>query len=923
MQSSARKSTVGKTAVQLPELRIRVDDDLLEAFDHLCGVAGDLVGAVPPQLIAKHVLDITADGDWPVRQAAMMAIVARFRYAHRDQLRVSQRPKTATGLGLYQTRRFRSNARPYDTQLWSVLPLRASCGCPDFVRNSLGICKHILVALIDLLQRPRKFECALAVAPDSVGPALRWHPVRPMLGMGDWLERTTLRSNHGSAAVAVRAAKWFQLPGPDVATTLRGLSTGMPSGMPLKDRSGLGARRRDLVEDLLAFVQHEQRRDERDGHDGWDPALLRLLRYEKERLERIASDGLTPRQIAGHLRNLKCKLYAYQTDGVRRVLAAGRLLLADDMGLGKTIQAVACCHVWFRTHQVKRGLVIVPASLKSQWLREWHHFSDTPVRVVDGSPTERQAIYRNQKSGYLIANYEQVLRDLPLMHGWSPDAVVLDEAQRIKNWATKTASYVKQLQPRLRLVLTGTPLENRLDELYSILEWVDPLALEPVWRLGPWHTAWTDGRHEAKGARHLDTLRERLQPSLMRRVRQEVLDQLPARTDTRVSVALTPVQQNAHHDYSQSIAQLVRLSKKRPLSQVEFFRLMSLLTMQRMICNGMALFEYKDTWNSLRRQQPTNAVLERLASPKLVEFRELVRSLVIDQRRKVLVFSQWRRMLQLAHWVVQDLLAADGCRAVFFSGHESQKRRTHNIVDFHDDPNARLMLATDAGGVGLNLQRAANCCINLEVPWNPAVLEQRVGRIYRLGQKHPIEVYNLVSEDGLESHICSLVGNKKALFTGLFDGTCNEVAFERSGSFLSKVESVIEDLPALTLAGAEGDNFVDDDSGDRLGDDDAASSAIDSAAVNDDAASLAMDSASVGDDARDDVEPVVGGDSMAADNEVSGPALAARVGEAFAKVRMRAQNDGSLTLEAPPEAAAALAAVFRGMADMFGRTASN
>ena len=112
--------------MQLPELRIRVDDDLLEAFDHLCGVAGDLVGAVPPQLIAKHVLDITADGDWPVRQAAMMAIVARFRYAHRDQLRVSQRPKTATGLGLYQTRRFRSNARPYDTQLWSVLPLRAS-----------------------------------------------------------------------------------------------------------------------------------------------------------------------------------------------------------------------------------------------------------------------------------------------------------------------------------------------------------------------------------------------------------------------------------------------------------------------------------------------------------------------------------------------------------------------------------------------------------------------------------------------------------------------------------------------------------------------------------------------------------------------------------------------------------------------------
>ena len=114
---------------------------------------------------------------------------------------------------------------------------------------------------------------------------------------------------------------------------------------------------------------------------------------------------------------------------------------------------------------MRRGLVVVPASLKSQWHREWLAFSDAPVEVVEGSPEDRRAAYRAQRRGFLIVNYEQALRDLDLMLGWGPGIVVLDEAQRIKNWATKTAAYIKQLQPTYRLVLTGTPMENRIDEL--------------------------------------------------------------------------------------------------------------------------------------------------------------------------------------------------------------------------------------------------------------------------------------------------------------------------------------------------------------------------------------------------------------------------------------------------------------------------
>jgi SNF2-related domain len=133
--------------------------------------------------------------------------------------------------------------------------------------------------------------------------------------------------------------------------------------------------------------------------------------------------------------------------------------------------------------------------------------SDAPATVVDGNPSQRRAAFKACRHGFLFGNYEQLLRDLDVVRDWAPDIVVLDEAQRIKNWATKTALTVKRLDPTYRLVLTGTPIENRLDELASIVEWVDDLALEPKWRLAAWHTMPVDGEAEMSGARNLETLR--------------------------------------------------------------------------------------------------------------------------------------------------------------------------------------------------------------------------------------------------------------------------------------------------------------------------------------------------------------------------------------------------------------------------------
>jgi superfamily II DNA or RNA helicase len=769
-----------------------------------------------------------------------------------------------------------------------VAPLIGSCDCKDFQKGGLGLCKHLLVALDDLASKPGKWERAVAT---GTGLAMRdarlvWDPIRPLTGRGDWLDRVAWSpgaeggGNGGRPPELVQ--RWFAA-GPGPAWELAEAVSEDP------------AKRLQLVEALRGFIQGQWA-----DHGAFpsDPALTPLLEREHRRLGRLQNGAALGAAAASAMGTLKMPLYPYQREGTARFLGAGRLLLADDMGLGKTVQAIAACHVLWHRGDVKRGLLVVPAPLKSQWVREWQKFSDAPVEVVDGPPAQREAIYRETGSGFLVANYEQVLRDLGLMHHWDPDLMVLDEAQRIKNWATKTAAYVKRLQPRYRLVLTGTPMENRLDELASIMDWVDEHAIEPKWRLGPWHATLCDGRQEVAGARNLDTLRIRLADVMVRRLRSEVLGQLPPRTDTRAPVDLTLAQREEHDDLNQPIASILSKGKNRPLTQAEFLKLMQLLTTQRIICNGLAQLQFLEVWPTLQEiDRPQETVLRGLNSPKLIEMRELVRQLVVDGGQKAVVFSQWRRMLRLASWAVSDLLADSGLRSAFFSGDEGQKRRTQNIVDFHDDPTLAVLFSTDAGGVGLNLQRAASCVVNLELPWNPAVLEQRIGRVHRLGQKQPVQVYNLVSEHGIEARIASLVDDKQALFSGLFDGTSNELQFTGSGRFLDRLERLVERVEAPDLG--EPDEQLDEVAVPGRGEDPSA----------EEMAPTGRTPAP---------QPVPTPSQRPPAPMVDGP----RVQQLLAGLRVERTDDGGLRIDAPPEAAGALAAMFQSMADLLAAAAN-
>ena len=832
-----------------------------ETYQTLLARAHRRTGGVSPERIVRHVLSVTHGGDWPVQRDALDAVLRRCASAQTDEIQIVGRPRGRL-LGLYATRRQGSRARPYRTLLRRIEPLDGSCECADFLRNSLGLCKHLVAVLEHVVSKRYRGIIERELAPELA--PLRWDPVRPLTGPGDWLARI----------------RWVDgAPDPNLRRWLRpAKGNGWAAAIPEASEQRLA-----LVDRLRAAL--------RDGNG--EPALHALLQEERGRLVRRIQTSSTRKHLHRALHTLKQSLYRYQHDGVERFLTRGRLLLADDMGLGKTAQAIAACHALWHTGRVRRGLLVVPAALKPQWLREWQLFTDAPAAVVDGTPGERRAAFEACRRGFLLGNYEQLIRDLDVVREWRPDIVVLDEAQRIKNWATKTALAVKRLDPPYRLVLTGTPMENRLDELASIVEWVDDLALEPKWRLAAWHTTPVDGTTEIGGARNLDTLRTRLATCMVRRTRREVLSQLPARTDTRIPIEMTAEQMDEHDALNMPIAQILGRAKRRPLAQPEFLRLMTLLTTQRIIANGLAQLRFEQIWPDLSRiERPTDATLRGIASPKLVELRELIGQLALTEGRKVVVFSQWRRMLRLAHWATRHQLAREGVTPAFFTGQEGQRRRTQNLVDFHDDPACRVLFATDAGGVGLNLQRAASACINIELPWNPAVLEQRVGRIHRLGQRRPIDVYNLVSEPGIESRIADLVGSKKALFTGLFDGTTDEVTFERSGSFLSRIERIV--APAITRVPvrAEDTNVSEDDGAERE---------IEAVVA-----------------AADESRDVVG---VAASRAEPMPS-AATIQRLVAGVTVQRTASGGLVIEAPPETASTLAALFSGMAQLLEAAAT-
>jgi SNF2 family DNA or RNA helicase len=413
------------------------------------------------------------------------------------------------------------------------------------------------------------------------------------------------------------------------------------------------------------------------------------------------------------------------------------------MGLGKTIQAVGVAELLAREAGIRKVLVICPASLKSQWRNEIHRFCSRDVQLIAGRTAERTGQYNNG-CFFTVCNYEQVLRDLLSIEQVPWDLIVLDEGQRIKNWEAKTSRVVKALRSRFALVLSGTPLENRLEELYSVVQFIDDRRLGPGFRFFNVHRL-LDERGKVLGYKNLDQLRQRLRPVLLRRTRDSVRLELPERTTEIVRIAPTDEQKALHHAHMQVVVSIVR---KKFITEMDLLRLRTALLMCRMSANGTYL---------VNKEQPNYSTkLERLA--------ELFDDLADEEGRKVVLFSEWTTMLNL----IEPLLAKRKMPFVRLDGSVPQNKRQELVHRFQTDPACRFFLTTNAGSTGLNLQ-AANTVINVDLPWNPAVLEQRIARAHRMGQTQPVQVFVLVTEETIEERLLDTLAAKRELALAALD----------------------------------------------------------------------------------------------------------------------------------------------------------
>jgi superfamily II DNA or RNA helicase len=606
------------------------------------------------------------------------------------------------------------------------------CTCPDFATNQLGTCKHI-EAVLHKLQKRRDFKKICGLPPPIPYVWLDWEATRPPLVR---LHRT----GEMDAALAGLLDDHFDAD---------------------------GAFQRRLPEDFLRLADQVAGRSDLDlGEDALGHA--RHLAATAARQVRAREIDGRIRATGGRLPGVSARLYPYQVEGIAFLAGNGRALLADDMGLGKTLQAIAAATWLHQEAEVQGVLIVCPASLKQQWAREIGKFTGLASQVVQGPAAARAVQYR-QGASFHIINYELVLRDLPVINETlRPDLLILDEAQRIKNWRTKIAAAVKRIPSRYAFVLSGTPLENRLEDLYSLMQVVDQKVLGPLWRyLVDFHV--TDERGKVLGYRNLAELRRRIAPVMLRRDRRLVRDQLPERIEQRLDVPLTPVQRGLHDDAVTNAGRLAQIAKKRPLTPSEQNRLLAALQQARMACNAAGLVDK-----------------ETQGSPKLDELESILDELCLQSGLKAVVFSQWEQMTQM----VELRLRRIGLGCVRLHGGVPSAHRGDLIDRFRNDDAIQVFISTDAGGVGLNLQ-CASVLVNLDIPWNPAVLDQRIARVHRLGQTEKVQILLLVAADSYEERVLALVQGKRELFDNVVDP---EAAEDVVGISKKLVEVLTEDL---------------------------------------------------------------------------------------------------------------------------------
>ena len=662
-------------------------------------------------------------------------VALRRQQALREHFNISE---LGTGFspGEYQVRNPRSHSQYKVIYRGAYSPWNY-CSCPDFRTSGLGTCKHVEGVKLWLQAEGKK---PYRGEPEYTSVYIDYHGERNI--------RIRIGEAHRKELTAL-AQEYF-----DQAQMLR-------------------------PEAYARFDTFLERARNIDSSFRCYPDALELVINQRERLQREALvESVYSDETLDAL--LTSKLYPYQKEGVRFAIKAGKSIIADEMGLGKTVQAICCAEIFLRERLAESVLIVCPNSLKYQWKSEIERFTGArgkeqgarEVLIVEGYASKRLELYKAHAS-YKIVSYQSLLGDMKTLGRLSTDLLIMDEVQRLKNWNTQLAQAVRRIDSHYSVLLSGTPLENKLDELVSIVQLADPYCLAPLYRFRYDHIVTDPVSGKAIGYKNLNDIRERLKGTLIRRTKQSVQLQLPKRTDQFLIIPMTPEQCSRHEELHSAVARLAsKWQRTGSLSEEERRRLLLMLGQMRMLADSTFIIDQD---------------LEHRHDMKVGEVMNILEDALCGGEEKIVVFSEWERMSRL----IAMELDARGIRYEFLHGSVPAKKRGELIERFQNDKDCRIFLSTDSGSTGLNLQ-VASILINLDLPWNPAVLEQRIGRIYRIGQEMPVQVLSLVSKDSIEERMIERLRFKQSMFEGALDGGDDTIFLseDRFKSFMSSLASL-------------------------------------------------------------------------------------------------------------------------------------
>ncbi len=624
------------------------------------------------------------------------------------------------------------------------------CSCPDFKTNKLGTCKHLIFAVSYMKKKYKNFE------------SIKNH---------DYPVIEIYCDPHYDYNITYYYER--KLPA-EIDALINKYFTGSQYILPEKYSGFL-----KFIDEAKEFKSILIRPEVIEKIDKY---------FESQSLNQLRG------KVTPDFSKIKAKLFDYQKESILFSLFKKGNIIADEMGLGKMLQAIAVAVLKKDIYGINKALVVCPASLKYQWKKEIERYTNEKAIIVEGARNERHSRYKSASEFFIIANYEAVMRDITVICQYSPDMVILDEAQKIKNYDTKTSSAVKSIPKKHSLVITGTPLENNLLDLYSIMNFIDPEVLAPQWEFSMNHCYFDKTKkNQITGYYNLQELKNKLSGYIIRREKTDVMKELPAVQEVIVPVELHPAQQEIHSGFARSLAPILH---KKHKTVYDMQRIQQILTNMRMVCDSTFLID-KETNHSPKLVELETILLEKLN--------------IKNRKRKVIIFSEWKTMLHL----IGKMLKSNGIPYVTFSGDVQANKRGFLIEEFTNNPDTLVFLSTEAGGLGLNLQ-FADTVINFDLPWNPAKKNQRIGRINRIGQKNPkLTAVNMFALNSIEHNIANGIVVKEALFNAVLNNSnlTEAVDFAAKGrsTFIEQVQKMIQPVEShSTIVEEPGERTAED-----------------------------------------------------------------------------------------------------------------